>query len=71
MEKKTDIQPASSTSISLEDLLESESAVLSRLADELEGAATTNMAGHYSNTNGHNSSGSHTSHTSAIKEKIA
>ncbi|MFM0347884.1 hypothetical protein [Paraburkholderia sp. RL17-347-BIC-D] len=70
MEKKTDIQPAANASVTLEDLLESESSVLSRLAEELDGASTTNMAGHYSNTNGHNSSGSHTSHTSAVKEKI-
>jgi len=54
--------------VTLEDLLAAESEVLRRIGTEqLEGGPT--MSGHYSNTSGHNSSGSHTSHNSARIER--
>ncbi len=54
--------------VTLEDLLNAESEVLRRIGDEQSSSGTT-MSGHYSNTSGHASSGSHSSHTSAKIEK--
>jgi hypothetical protein len=57
-----DMQP-----ITLDDLLKSESAVLQRIGKEaMDGPKA---AGHTSSTTGHNSGGSHTSHTSAKTER--
>ena len=57
-----DLQP-----LTLDDLLKSESAVLKRIGlQAIEGPIA---AGHYSSTSGHNSSGSHGSHTSAKSER--
>lgn len=53
-----------SESLTLNDLLNAESEVLRRIGDEQSSNGPT-MAGHYSNTTGHNSSGSHGSHTSS------
>lgn len=54
--------------LSLDDLLAAESEVLKRIAADLEGdsSQTSQMAGHNSLTNGHNSSGSHSSHSSGV-----
>jgi len=57
-----DLQP-----VTLDDLLKSESAVLQRIGQQaVEGPAA---AGHTSSTSGHNSGGSHQSHTSAKTER--
>lgn len=54
--------------LSLEDLLAAESEVLKKIAADLEGESggSRNMAGHNSMTTGHNSSGTHTSHSSGV-----
>lgn len=54
--------------VRLEDLLAAESEVLKRISADLEGESgrSRHMAGHNSMTTGHNSSGSHTSHTSGV-----
>ena len=54
--------------ITLEDLLNAESEVLRQIGKEQSSGGAT-MAGHYSYTSGHSSSGSHSSHTSARIEK--
>ena len=56
--------------ITLEDLMASESAVLKRLAEDFQEDDSHVMSAHNSTTSGHNSSGTHTSHTSAIEEKV-
>lgn len=58
----------SETKITLDDLLASQSSVLTRIArdlEEMDGDQPT-MAGHFSSTSGHKSSGSHSSHTSGV-----
>lgn len=54
------------SALSLQDLLDAESEVLNRVG-RIYGPERT-MAGHYSSTYGHRSSGSHSSHTSAKVE---
>jgi hypothetical protein len=58
--------------ITLDDLLATESTVLNRIARDLEERdfTETNMAGHYSSTGGHSSSGTHNSHTSGVSSAI-
>lgn len=56
--------------LTLEDLMQSESAVLRRINDDFQQDEGLAMAGHNSTTTGHNSSGSHTSHTSAVGENV-
>ena len=56
--------------LTLEDLLQSESAVLRRINDDFQRDGDLTMASHNSTTTGHNSSGVHTSHTSAMKENL-
>lgn len=57
-----------SNKITLDDLLAAQSSVLTRIARDLEEADDhhPNMAGHYSQTSGHNSNGSHASHSSGV-----
>ena len=58
--------------LTIEDLLQAESEVLDRIAKELIDQEPRMMArGHNSRTSGHRSSGSHNSHTSAMKENLA
>ena len=54
--------------VRLEDLLAAESEVLKKIAADLEGESgrSRQMAGHNSMTSGHNSSGTHTSHSSGV-----
>jgi hypothetical protein len=52
--------------ITLDDLLASQSSVLTRIARDLEEMDQPTMAGHFSSTSGHNSSGTHSSHTSGV-----
>ena len=57
----------SNSNITLDDLLAGQSSVLARIARDLEDMGDTHpTAGHNSQTGGHNSSGSHTSHTSGV-----
>lgn len=56
--------------LTLEDLMQSESAVLRRINDDFQQDEGFAMAAHNSTTSGHNSSGTHTSHTSAIGEDV-
>lgn len=56
--------------LTLEDLLQSESAVLRRINEDFQRDGDLTMASHNSTTTGHNSSGIHTSHTSAMKENL-
>lgn len=57
----------SSSKISLDDLLASQSSVLTRIARDLEELDDRNPSmAHNSTTSGHNSSGTHTSHTSGV-----
>ncbi|VTY39420.1 Uncharacterised protein [Xylophilus ampelinus] len=60
----------SEAALTLEDLMQSESAVLRRINEEFQQDEGNAMASHNSTTNGHNSSGTHTSHTSAIGENV-
>ena len=66
------IQPTQNTptKITVEDLIASESAVLARLAEEFNHEGSRILQAHNSMTSGHNSSGTHTSHTSAMKEDV-
>lgn len=63
-------QVQSVTALTLEDLMQSESAVLRRINDDFQQDEGRTMAGHFSSTSGHNSSGQHASHTSAIGEDV-
>ena len=58
----------SGTKITLDDLLASQSSVLTRIARDLEemDSDQPTMAGHFSSTSGHKSSGTHSSHTSGV-----
>ena len=57
----------SDNEITLDDLLAAQSSVLKRIASDLEMMDDSNPTmGHYSMTNGHNSSGSHSSHSSGV-----
>lgn len=60
----------SEAALTLEDLMQSESAVLRRINDDFQQDEGNTMASHNSTTSGHNSSGTHTSHTSAIGENV-
>ena len=52
-------------------LLESESEILKRIANEvIDSEVSDIVAGHSSTTTGHRSGSSHTSHSSAMREKI-
>lgn len=52
--------------ITLDDLLDAESEVLNRIANEIrDGAVVPVTAGHTSHSMGHSSSGGHTSYSSA------
>lgn len=56
-----------SNKITLDDLLASQSSVLTRIARDIEEFNDhPSMAGHNSYTNGHNSNGTHTSHNSGV-----
>lgn len=52
--------------LSLQDLLEAESTVLRRVGQL---SKESQLGSHFSNTTGHSSSGSHSSHTSAKVER--
>ena len=54
--------------VRLEDLLAAESEVLRKIAADLEGESSRSRqaAGHLSTTSGHNSSGTHSSHSSGV-----
>ena len=68
--RTTEPHPPASVSkprISLDDLLQSESEVLRRIAEEID--APPHAAGHSSTTSGHRSGGTHSSHTSAKPER--
>lgn len=56
----------------LEDLLQTESEVLNRIAKDLEirDLTETNMAGHNSIRTGHSSNGCHASHSSGVSSAI-
>ena len=55
------------SNITLDDLLAGQSSVLARIARDLEDMGDTHpTAGHNSQTSGHNSAGSHSSHTSGV-----
>lgn len=57
----------SNSNITLDDLLAGQSSVLARIARDLEDMGDTHpTAGHNSQTSGHNSSGTHSSHTSGV-----
>jgi hypothetical protein len=56
----------SNSKITLEDLLASQSSVLNRIARDLEEMNGHPSAGHNSSTSGHNSAGTHNSHTSGV-----
>ena len=60
----------SESALTLDDLMLSESAVLRRINDDFKRDEGSTMASHYSSTGGHNSSGTHSSHTSAIDENV-
>lgn len=56
-----------SKKITLDDLLASQSTVLARIARDLETIDGSHPSmGHNSSTTGHNSSGTHSSHTSGV-----
>lgn len=56
-----------SKKITLDDLLASQSTVLARIARDLETSDESHPSmGHNSSTSGHNSSGTHSSHTSGV-----
>jgi hypothetical protein len=56
----------------IEDILNGESEVLNRIADEVINLAPDRSDGarHSSSTTGHRSGSSHSSHSSAMKEKL-
>ena len=56
----------------IEDILNGESEVLNRIADEVINLSPNRSDGarHSSSTSGHRSGSSHTSHSSAMKEKL-
>ena len=62
-----DTEPVQEPKLTLEDLLSAESEVLKRVGRSY--GVERAMAGHYSSTSGHNSSGSHSSHTMAKVER--
>jgi hypothetical protein len=66
MESVADKFPQPTPDLTLGDLLKAESEVLRRIG---QNTTERQSSGHYSNTSGHNSSGSHSSHTSAKAER--
>jgi hypothetical protein len=56
----------SENKFTLKDLESSESEVLKRIADDLNGGQVRNMAGHNSSTTGHKSGSTHSSHNSGV-----
>ena len=66
-QQSTDDGAGAEAELTLKDLLESESEVLRRLGNISSGSPQ--MAGHNSSTSGHNSMGSHSSHTSSQIER--
>lgn len=57
----------SNSNITLDDLLAGQSDVLARIARDLEDMGDSHpTAGHTSQTSGHNSAGTHSSHTSGV-----
>jgi hypothetical protein len=58
--------------INAKDLIESESEILKRIASEVVDSEINEVvAGHSSSTSGHRSGGTHTSHSSAMKERVS
>jgi hypothetical protein len=56
--------------LNINDLASTESDVLDRISEEFEENAGLELAGHSSTTMGHRSGSSHSSHSSAMKEKV-
>jgi len=62
---------SNSRKINAQDLLNSESEILKRIASEvLDSEVAEIVSGHSSSTTGHRSGSSHSSHSSAMKEKV-
>ena len=62
----------SNSNVTLDDLLAGQSSVLARIAKDLEDMDGLHpTAGHNSSTTGHNSTGTHTSHTSGVSSAPA
>jgi len=58
--------------INAQDLLSSESEILKRIASEVVDSEISEIiSGHYSSTGGHRSGSSHSSHSSAMREKVS
>ncbi len=58
--------------INVKDLIDSESEILKRIAAEvIDSEISEVVAGHTSCTTGHRSGSSHSSHSSAMKEKVS
>lgn len=56
--------------LNITDIASTESEVLDRIAEEFEENTGLELAGHSSSTFGHRSGSSHSSHSSAMKEKV-
>ena len=56
--------------LNINDIASTESEVLDRISEEFEENAGLELAGHSSTTSGHRSGSSHSSHSSAMKEKV-
>ena len=56
--------------LNIKDIASTESEVLDRIAEEFEENTGLELAGHSSSTSGHRSGSSHSSHSSAMKEKV-
>ena len=56
--------------LNINDIANTESEVLDRISEEFEENAGLELAGHTSSTSGHRSGSSHSSHSSAMKEKV-
>ncbi|MFN5937379.1 MAG: hypothetical protein ACK43L_04975, partial [Sphingobacteriales bacterium] len=58
--------------INAQDLLSSESEILKRIASEVVDSEISEIiSGHSSSTTGHRSGSSHSSHSSAMREKVS
>lgn len=56
--------------LKVDDLMQTESELLRRIATEVIEGTGVEVGNHTSSTTGHRSGSSHSSHTSAMKEKI-
>lgn len=56
--------------LNINDIASTESEVLDRISEEFEENAGLELAGHGSTTSGHRSGSMHSSHSSAMKEKV-